>query len=284
MKTKWILFLVIISLNCFGQGKKSAYVFDSITFEKLNEDSLYNGMYSSIPNAINHIKTVSDSFVLTKKLDSVIFDDKYELYTLKANKYFTREVIEGNPIIVINDTLFYYYVFDSKKNEAYYCKIRQDIPYQTINVLAPVSYYRRRKNYGLPEADLVNSYIDPKKVKAIDIDFDFTPKKYYFKEYLYFDCEYRFSQWGTDLGEYCLMTLIFTPANYLIYDASYITVLKLTKQKPLIKAQVDEREMVDVGDGMKMPKYKYTRTTVFKLIDKLNDAILYEEDENDKDE
>jgi hypothetical protein len=33
-----------------------------------------------------------------------------------------------------------------------------------------------------------------------------------------------------------------------------------------------------------MPKYKYTRTTVFKLIDKLNDAILYEEDENDKDE
>lgn len=213
MKTKWTLIFLLFFSFSFGQSKKSDYVFDSITFEKLNEDILSDGMYSSIPNAINHIKTVSDSFVITKKLDTVIFDDKYELYTLKANKYFTRELIEENPIIVINDTFFYYYVFDSKKNEAYYCKIRQDIPYQTINVLAPVAYYRRRKNYGLPEADLVNYYIDPKKVKVVDIDFDFTPKKYYFKEYLHFDCEYRFSQWGIDIGEYCLMTLIFSPAN-----------------------------------------------------------------------
>jgi hypothetical protein len=283
MKTKWTLFLVIISLNCFGQGKKSAYVFDSITFEKLNEDSLYNGMYSSIPNAINHTTSIPNNYVLRKKLDTIIFDDRYEFYTIKTDNFFTRELLEENPIIVKNDTLFFYYIFDSKKNEAYYCKIKQDIPYQTINVLAPVEYYRRRKKYGMTEAD-INNFLKPIYAPKAEEDYDFTPKKHNYTAYQFQDCEYRFSQWGTDLGEYCLMTLIFTPTNYLIYEASYVTVLKLTNQKPHIKAQVDEREMVDVGDGMKMPKYKYTRTTIYQLIEKLNDAILDEEDENDEEE
>lgn len=280
MKTKWTLIFLLFFSFSFGQSKKSDYVFDSITFEKLNEDILSDGMYSSIPNAINHIKTVSDSFVLTKKLDTVIFDDKYELYSLKANKYFTREIIEENPIIVINDTLFYYNVFDSKKNEAYYSKIRQDIPYQTINVLAPIEFYRKKKKYGMTDADIYNS-LKPHYARKVEEDFDFTPKKHLSKAYLFQDCEYRFSQWGTDAGEYCIMTLIFTPTDYKIYEAAYITVLKLTNQKPKIKAQVDEREMVDVGDGLKMPKYKYTRTTIHKLIDKLNDSILDEVDDEE---
>lgn len=291
MKTKWTLILIIFYINCIGQEKKSAYVFDSIIFEKLNEDSLYNGMYSSIENAIYNIKTVADSFVLTKKLDTIIFDDRYELYTLKANKYFTKELLEENPIIVKNDTLYFYYIFDNKKNEAYYTKLRKDIPYQTINILAPASYLNKRQKYGMTDADIqkmliqMSSQISHNYTMAntikVDDDFDFTPKKHNYTAYQFQDCEYRFSQWGTNVGEYCIMTLIFTPTVYLIYEASYVTVLKLTNQRPLIKAQVDDREIVDVGDGMQMPKYKYTRTTVYKLIEKLNKAILDEEDEDE---
>jgi hypothetical protein len=273
MKTKWTLLLVIISLNCFGQGGKSAYVFDSITFKKLNENSLFDGMYSSIENVINHTTSIPNKYVLSLKLDTFIFDDKYEIYSLKTDKYYTRELIEENPIIVKNDTLFFYYIFDNKKNEAYYTKIKKEIPYQTINVLAPVSYLNNRQKYGMTDADHVNNYLQ-KYGKKVDDDYDFTPKKHNFLAYQFQDCEYRFSQWGTDVGAHCIMTLIFTPSNYLIYEASYVTVLKLTNQKPHIKAQLDEREMVDVGDGMQMPKYKYTRTTVFKLIDKLNEELL----------
>jgi hypothetical protein len=84
----------------------------------------------------------------------------------------------------------------------------------------------------------------------------------------------RFDQWGSIVDNYILSTFIFSPVYGGIIEASYNRVNDVLEQKPLLKAQIDSREMVDVGDGMQMPKYKYTRTTVFKLIDKLNEELL----------
>jgi hypothetical protein len=86
--------------------------------------------------------------------------------------------------------------------------------------------------------------------------------------------ETRFNQWGSDIGEYTLGTFVFTPTSNLIFEASYYTIINLLEQKPHLKAQIDDKEMVDVGDGMQMPKYKYTRTTVYRLIEKLNEELL----------
>jgi hypothetical protein len=168
---------------------------------------------------------------------------------------------------------------DFNKKEYNYAQIPKDKPFHIINLLIPIDLYNFYQgkndksksisfilvwNFGIAgamTAVIVSEIIQPKQSRQ---GFN----------HLKSNSSIRFDQWGSIVDNYILSTFIFSPVYGGIIEASYNRVNDILEQKPLLKAQIDSREMVDVGDGMQMPKYKYTRTTVFKLIDKLNEELL----------
>jgi hypothetical protein len=168
---------------------------------------------------------------------------------------------------------------DFNKKEYNYAQIPKDKPFQTINLLIPVelyNYYQKKtednrfiKNYLIWNYGIVGAII----ASNIKYNFLIKPNRRGF-DHLKSNSSIRFDQWGSIVDNYILSTFIFSPVYEGIIEASYNRVNEILDQKPLLKAQIDDREMVDVGDGMQMPKYKYTRTTVYKLIEKLNEELL----------
>jgi hypothetical protein len=190
-----------------------------------------------------------------------------------------KDKLKVFPLICYNDTFYYLIYHDFNKKEYCYAQIPKDNPFHTINLLIPVDLYNFYQgkndksksisfilvwNFGIAgamTAVIVSEIIQPKQSRQ---GFN----------HLKSNSSIRFDQWGSIVDNYILSTFVFSPVYGGIMEASYNRVNDILEQKPLLKAQIDSREMVDVGDGMQMPKYKYTRTTVFKLIDKLNEELL----------
>ena len=302
-----IVFFIKISFFCYAQ-KENQYTFDKTTFKQINSKKHTDGLYLSFNDLIHETNSFGNQFKMVKSLDTIIFEDKYETYTIEFDEdYKLDSVLEKDllkneienkdyfedidlvkkvndklkvfPLICYNDTFYYLIYHDFNKKEYNYAQIPKDKPFHTINLLIPIDLYNFYQgkndksksisfilvwNFGIAgamTAVIVSEIIQPKQSRQ---GFN----------HLKSNSSIRFDQWGSIVDNYILSTFVFSPVYGGIMEASYNRVNDILEQKPLLKAQIDSREMVDVGDGMQMPKYKYTRTTVFKLIDKLNEELL----------
>ncbi len=297
-------FLFILISNCFSQ-QSNQYTFDKTTFNQINSKKHIDGLYTSFNDLINEHNSYGDGFQMIKSLDTTIFDDKYETYTISYNNDLKLDsVLEKNvskkdldyfeetdfrkqgkpkvfPLVCYNDTFYYLIYHDFNKKEYNYAKIPKNKPFHTINLLIPIelyNYYQRKNddnesikyiliwNFGIVGAVIATSI-------TIKEGFITKPSRRGF-DHLKSNSSIRFDQWGSIVDNYILSTFIFSPVYGGIIEASYAKTKDILEQRPELKAQINDREMVDIGDGMQMPKYKYTRTTVYKLIDKLNMELL----------
>ncbi len=295
---RMLIIILFIKISFFGYAQQSnQYTFDKTTFNQINSKKHKDGLYLSFNELIHETNSFGNQFQMKKSLDTIIYDDRYVTYTIKyednekvdsilvdiKSKKETKD-IEFNkkdkdkqkvfPLICFNDTFYYLIYHNFNKKEYNYAQIPKDKPFQTINILIPTelyNFYQRKGkeekyynnmiwNYGASGSLFFSLFTNNKKSKGFS--------------HLKSNNEMRFDQWGSIVDNYILSTFIFSPVYEGIIEASYNRVNDILDQKPHLKAQLDEREMVDVGDGMQMPKYKYTRTTVYQLIEKLNDSIL----------
>lgn len=307
-----LLTLFFIEIFTFSYSQKvNQYWFDKTTYNQINSKIHKDGLYLSYEDLINEKNSFGNQFQMKKSLDTIIYDDRYVTYTIEfideENENEDEKIImhkkknENNnekkdyfdddenskkkeshnvfPLICYNDTFYYLIYHDFNKNEYNYAQIPKDKPFHTINLLIPIklySYYQGKEdnnnmiknyliwNYGIVGAIVASTMIDNFLTKPNRRGFD----------HLKSNSSIRFDQWGSIIDNYILSTFIFSPVYGGIMDASYNKVNEILEQKPHLKAQIDDREMVDVGEGMQMPKYKYTRTTVYKLIEKLNEELL----------
>lgn len=298
-----LLTIFFIELFTFTYAQKvNQYWFDKTTFNKINSKIHNDGLYLSYEDLINEKNSFGNQFQMKKSLDTIIYDDRYETYTIEfednekidsllkddetKKESNNIDFIKKNkdkqkvfPLICFNDTFYYLIYHDFNKKEYNYAQIPKDKPFHTINLLIPVelySYYQGKSddnrflkqyliwNYGLVGVVIASTIKDNFINKPNRQGFDHLKSK----------SNKRFDQWGSIVDNYILSTFIFSPVYGGIMEASYNKVNEILEQKPHLKAQIDDREMVDVGDGMQMPKYRYTRTTVYKLIEKLNEELL----------
>jgi hypothetical protein len=299
-----ILFIVIfIKISFLGYAQQAnQYTFDKTTFNQINSKKHKDGLYLSFNDLIQETNSFGNQFEMVKSLDTIIFEDKYETYTIEYedNEKMDSILVDNKakketndiefdkkekdkqrvfPLICFNDTFYYLIYHDFNKKEYNYAQIPKDKPFHTINLLIPIelyNFYQRKNedkeivkyivvwNFGDQQIKTTTTYINGFLTKPSRNGFNHLKSK----------SNVRFDQWGSIVDNYILSTFIFSPVYGGIIEASYNRVNDILEQKPLLKAQIDDREMVDVGDGMQMPKYKYTRTTVYKLIDKLNEKLL----------
>jgi hypothetical protein len=298
-----ILTLFLIEIFTFSYSQKvNQFWFDKTTYNQINSKRHKDGLYLSHDDLINEKNSFGNQFQMKKSLDTIIYDDRYVTYTIKyednekvdsilvdiKSKKETKDIEFDKkdkdkqkvfPLICFNDTFYYLIYHDFNKKEYNYAQIPKDKPFQTINLLIPVelyNYYQKKtednrfiKNYLIWNYGIVGAII----ASNIKDNFLIKPNRRGF-DHLKSNSSIRFDQWGSIVDNYILSTFIFSPVYEGIIEASYNRVNEILDQKPLLKAQIDDREMVDVGDGMQMPKYKYTRTTVYKLIEKLNEELL----------
>lgn len=303
-----ILALFFIEIFTFSYSQKAnQYFFDKTTYNQINSNIHKDGLYQSYEDLINEKNSFGNQFQMRKSIDTIIFDDKYVTYTIeyeddennkldsnlieleskkeKENKdYFDyntekKDIEKVFPLICYNDTFYYLIYHDFNKKEYNYAQIPKDKPFHTLNMLIPIELYNfyQRKN----DNDDVVKYIvvwdfGDRKVRTTTTYYNgflSKPTRSGF-DHLKSKSNKRFDQWGSIVDNYILSTFIFSPVYGGIMEASYNKVVDILEQKPHLKAQIDDKEIVDVGDGMQMPKYKYSRTTVYKLIEKLNEELL----------
>ncbi len=307
-----ILILIDLCTLCFSQNTNQ-YWFDKTTFNQINSKKHQDGLYLSYEDLINEKNSFGNQFQMIKSIDTIIYDDNYITYTIEFNdeenenenekRIIYKKKNENNnekkdyfdddenskkkeshkvfPLICYNDTFYYLIYHDFNKKEYNYAQIPKDKQFHTLNLLIPVelySYYQGKSddnrfikqyliwNYGLVGAVIASTKKDKYLEKTNSKGFDHLKSK----------SNKRFDQWGSIIDKYILSTFIFSPIYGGIMEASYNKVIEILEQKPHLKAQIDDKEIVDVGDGMQMPKYKYSRTTIYKLIEKLNEALLKE--------
>jgi hypothetical protein len=278
MKTKWtLLFILFFSFSFVVLQSQNDFEFNEKIYNKINSKKYKNGLYSNYENLLNERESLNIDFQIQKSLDTIIFEDNYAFFDIQIDSSIEKQQTLKYPYICYNDTFYYLFFHNPKKKKSYYIQVVKDIPYQTKNIL--IDNLLTKKKNDVDEIRKLNLFLfgiigfaaTNTAIKASESIKRKTqnPNSYFRK-----NIETRFNQWGSDIGEYTLGTFVFTPTSNLIFEASYYTIINLLEQKPHLKAQIDDKEMVDVGDGMQMPKYKYTRTTVYQLIEKLNDSIL----------
>lgn len=293
-----ILALFFIEIFTFSYSQKvNQYWFDKTTYNQINSKIHKDGLYLSYEDLINEKNSFGNQFQMRKSLDTVIYDDRYETYTIEFDENEkidsllkddetkkesnNIEFIKKNknkqkvyPIICFNDTFYYLIYQDFNKKEYNYAQIPKDKPFHTINLLIPIELYNFYQQKGKEEKYYNNMIWNYGASGSLFFSLFTNNQKTKGFSHLKSNNEMRFDQWGSIVDNYILSTFIFSPVYGGIMEASYNKVVDILEQKPHLKAQIDDREIVDVGDGMQMPKYKYTRTTVYKLIEKLNEELL----------
>jgi hypothetical protein len=80
-----IVFFIKISFFCYAQ-KENQYTFDKTTFKQINSKKHTDGLYLSFNDLIHESNSFVNQFEMVKSLDTIIFEDKYETYTIEFDE------------------------------------------------------------------------------------------------------------------------------------------------------------------------------------------------------